>query len=134
MGLPSSSRLAPPAMAITASRSQTAAMPSVDLRMLSQICAAKSDSSPTGEYFLKISSPSRSVKISSGSPSQITLARKTLSGRFSVSWTIVTFKLSFVPELKVSALFSNVSGSFASSGSIPQRKMLSMSSLSLIST
>ena len=35
--------------------------------------AANSPSSPMGEYFLNITSPSRSVKISRGSPSQTML-------------------------------------------------------------
>ena len=61
---------------MTLSRSQTAAMPSVVLRRLSQIWAAKSPSSPMGEYFLKISSPSLSVKISSGSPSRMRMVRR----------------------------------------------------------
>ena len=74
-----SSLLPPPATAITASLSQTAAMQSVDLCSESQICAAKSESSPMGEYFLKMTSPSLSVKISSGSPSLTILARRTLS-------------------------------------------------------
>ncbi len=83
----------------------------------------------------------RTMRIREGDPSEITLARKTLSGRFCVSWTIVTFEISFVPELKVSALFSPVSGLFplplpasGSSGRALQRRMLSMSALSLIST
>ena len=66
-----SSFFPPPEMAMMLSRSHTAAMESVDLCSESQICPAKSDSSPIGEYFLKMTSPSLLVKISSGSPSRM---------------------------------------------------------------
>ena len=60
-GLPSSSFFPAPAMAITASRSVTAAEKSVLRLRVSQNCAANSSSPPIREYFLKMTSPSRVV-------------------------------------------------------------------------
>ena len=59
--LPSSSRLPAPAMAMTASRSVTAAVKSVLRASVSQNWAAKSSSPLMREYFLKMTSPSRVV-------------------------------------------------------------------------
>ena len=59
-----------------ASRSQTAAIYPVFFPIDSQICPANSPRSPIGEYFLKITSPSFSVYISSGSPSRIRRVRR----------------------------------------------------------
>ena len=90
-------------------------------------CAAKEDSSPMGEYFLNMTSPSRSVYISSGSPLLTTLTRKTLSPWFFEDWLIV-FSMFPVPELKFAAEIS-----FLHSSIVPQCSSESMSACSLIS-
>ena len=59
--LPISSRLLPPATAMTVSRSVTAQTLPVDRLMVSQSSAAKSSTPPSSEYFLKMTSPSRLV-------------------------------------------------------------------------
>ena len=61
MDLPNSSRLPPPATAMTVSRSLTAQIRPVVLLSVSQNWAAKSSTPPIREYFLKITSPSRLV-------------------------------------------------------------------------
>ena len=61
--------LEPPETAITVSLSVIQAICPVVLESVSAYPVANSESSPIGEYFFKIISPSLSVKISSGSPS-----------------------------------------------------------------
>ena len=112
MGLSISSRFAPPAMAMTLSLSLTATMPSVALRRLSHICAAKSDNSPIGEYFLNISSPSLSVKISNGSPSRIRMVRRISLGmttrpRSSIRRTIPVAFMLYLPFLCVFVMLAD---------------------------
>ena len=78
-----------------------------------------------GEYLRSKMPPSRSVKISNGSPLLITLTRKTLSSCFLEDW-ISVFSIFSVPSLKFAA-------SSVSTGSVPQRSSVSMSDCSLIS-
>ena len=65
-----------PETAVTMSRSQIATVRPVVLAIVSQSCSANGVNSPTGEYFLKITSPSRFVNISIGSPSRIRRTRR----------------------------------------------------------
>ena len=58
----------PPDTAITVSLSVTSAIWPVVFASVSAYSVANSDSSPIGEYFFNITSPSLSVKISNGSP------------------------------------------------------------------
>lgn len=65
----------PPDTARIASRSVITTHISAVRCSASAYCAANEFISPMGEYFLKITSPSRSVYISSGSPSRIRIVR-----------------------------------------------------------
>ena len=71
IGFPSNSFFPFPAAAITWSLSVIHTRCPVLCAKLSAYCPANWLSSPIGEYFLRMISPSRSVKISSGSPSRI---------------------------------------------------------------
>lgn len=70
--------------------------------MTSAYCPANGESSPIGEYFLNTTSPSLSVKISSGSPSRIRMVRRISLGittrpRSSILLTIPVAFISKIP-------------------------------------
>ena len=90
-----------PEAAITWSLSQIITGKPLTLERTSAYCEANADNSPTGEYFLNITSPSVAVYISSGSPSRIRRVRRISFGittrpRSSI---LLTIPVAFISKL-----------------------------------